>query len=153
MYRCSDEKISKTENKVTVAHCDVENLDHQNWQLLEGKSYITSISIIKQKISLKNGTGSRFGRKKGWDGGIEKKKKAGKRDLRTPIVDPHQYAVPGTVAACRIFYFWFPSAWANIRLWPLVPFIQISSKNSELKTTHNTFRVCRVHFIWQPFSK
>ena len=49
MYRCADEKISKTENKVTVAHCDVENLDNQNWQLLEGKSYITS--IIKQKVS------------------------------------------------------------------------------------------------------
>ena len=33
MYRCADEKISKTENKVTVANCDVEvveNLDHQN---------------------------------------------------------------------------------------------------------------------------
>ena len=54
MYRCADEKISKTENKVTVANCDVEvveNLDHQNWQLLKGKSYITSISINKQKIS------------------------------------------------------------------------------------------------------
>ena len=72
--------------------------------MLEGKSYITSISIIKQKISLKNGTGSGFGRKIGRDGRIKKKKKAGKRDLRTPIVDPHQYAVPGTVAACRIFY-------------------------------------------------
>ena len=29
----------------------------------------------------------------------------------------------------------------------------ISLKNSELKTTHNTFRGCRVHFIRQPFSK
>ena len=26
-------------------------------------------------------------------------------------------------------------------------------KNSELKTTHNTFRDCRVHFFQQPFSK
>ena len=51
MYRCADEKISKTENKVAVAYRDVENLDDQNWQLLEGKSRITSISIIKQKIS------------------------------------------------------------------------------------------------------
>ena len=51
MYRWADEKISKTENKVTVAYCDVENLDHQNWQLLEGKSYITPISMIKQKMS------------------------------------------------------------------------------------------------------
>ena len=49
--RCADEKISKTENKVTVAYCVVENLDHQNWQLLAGRSYITSISIIKEKIS------------------------------------------------------------------------------------------------------
>ena len=75
MYRCADEKISKTENKVTVAYCDVENLDHQNWQLLEGKSYITSISIIKQKISYKNGVGSGFRRKIERDGGIQKKKR------------------------------------------------------------------------------
>ena len=74
MYRCADEKISKTENKVTVTYCDVENLDHQNWQLLEGKSYITSISIIKQKISYKNGAGSGFRRKIDRDGGIQKKK-------------------------------------------------------------------------------
>ena len=31
-----------------------------------------------------------------------------------------------------------------------LPFFQISLKNSELKTTHNTFRGCRVHFIPQP---
>ena len=68
-------KISKTENKVTVANCDVENLDHQNRQLLEGKSYITSISIIKQKISLKNGTRSGFGSKIGRDGRIKNKKR------------------------------------------------------------------------------
>ena len=29
MYRCADEKISKTENIVAVANRDVENLDHQ----------------------------------------------------------------------------------------------------------------------------
>ena len=34
-----------------------------------------------------------------------------------------------------------------------LPFFQISLKNSELKTTHNTFRGCCVHFIRQPFSK
>ena len=28
MYRGADEKISKTENDVKVANCDVENLDH-----------------------------------------------------------------------------------------------------------------------------
>ena len=51
--------------------------------------------------------------------------------------------------SCRIFYCCFPLAWANIRLWPLVQFFQISLKNSEL----NTFRDCRVHFFRQPFSK
>ena len=55
MYRCANEKISKTENKV-----------------------------MKKK---KNGLGSGFGRKIERDGGIQRKK-AGKRDLRTPIVDP-----------------------------------------------------------------
>ena len=75
MYRCADEKIRKTENKVTVAYRNVENLDHQNCQLLEGKSYITSISIIKQKISLKNGAGSGFRRKIERDGRIQKKKR------------------------------------------------------------------------------
>ena len=49
MSRCADEKISKTENKVTVANCVVENLDHK--------------------------TGSGLGRKIGRDGGIEKKKR------------------------------------------------------------------------------
>ena len=34
-----------------------------------------------------------------------------------------------------------------------VQFSQISLKNSELKTTQNTFRDCRVHFFRQPFSK
>ena len=35
-----------------------------------------------------------------------------------------------------------------------MPFFQISLKNSELKTTDNTFRDCRVHiFLRQPFSK
>ena len=52
-----------------------------------------------------------------------------------------------------IFYCCFPLAFANIRPWPLVPFFQISLKNKELKTTHNTFRDCRVHFFRQPFSK
>ena len=87
MYRCADEKTSKTENNVTVAYCDVENLDHQNWQLLEGKSYITSISIIKQKLSLKNWTGSGFGRKIGRDGG-SKKKKGGKAGFKNPYCGP-----------------------------------------------------------------
>ena len=45
------------------------------------------------------------------------------------------------------------SALANLCPWPLMPFSQISLKNSELKTAHNTFRDCRVHFFRQPFSK
>ena len=32
--------------------------------------------------------GSGFVHKKQWDSGIKKKKEAGRRDLRTPIVDP-----------------------------------------------------------------
>ena len=32
-------------------------------------------------------------------------------------------------------------------------FFQISLKNSELKTTHNAFQDCRVHFLRQPLSK
>ena len=46
-----------------------------------------------------------------------------------------------------------PLVLANIRLWPLVPFFQISLKNSELKTTHNTFQDCHMHFFQQSFSK
>ena len=55
--------------------------------------------------------------------------------------------------SCWTYFCCLPSALANIRAWPLVPFFQISLKNSELKTTHNTFRDCRVHFFRQPFSK
>ena len=47
----------------------------------------------------------------------------------------------------------FSLALANISPWPLMPFFQIFLKNSEIKTAHNTFRDCRVHFFWQPFSK
>ena len=55
--------------------------------------------------------------------------------------------------SCRTYFCCFPLALANIRPWPLVPFSQISLKNSELHTTHNTFRDCRVHFLRQPFLK
>ena len=78
MYRCVDEKISKTENKVAIAYRDVDNLDHQNWQLLEGKSYITSISIIKKKISEK---------KMGRDRDSEEKK-GGKAGFENPYCGP-----------------------------------------------------------------
>ena len=46
-----------------------------------------------------------------------------------------QYAAPDR--SCRILYCCFPLPFANIRLWPLMPFFQISLNNSELKTTHN----------------
>ena len=55
--------------------------------------------------------------------------------------------------SCWTYFCCFPLALANIRPFPLVPFFQISLKNSELKTTHNTFQDCRMHFFWQPFSK
>ena len=58
-----------------------------------------------------------------------------------------QYTVPDTAAVEPTL------ALANIRPWPLVPFFQISLKNRELKTTHSTFRDCRVHLFRQPFSK
>ena len=50
-------------------------------------------------------------------------------------------------------FFCFPLAIADICPWILLPFFQISLKNSELNATHNTFRGCREHFIRQPFSK
>ena len=63
-----------------------------------------------------------------------------------------QYTVPDPVAVKTTFYC-FPFVLANICPWPLVLFFQISLKNSELKTTHNTFLDCCVHFFRQPFSK
>ena len=55
--------------------------------------------------------------------------------------------------SCQTYFCCFPLALANIYPWPLVLFFQISLKNSELKTTHNTYRDCHVHFFGQPFSK
>ena len=78
---CTDARTKKWLSKLTIS--------------LQGKSYITSISMIKQKISWKNGTGSWFGHKIGRVCWIEKKKKAGKRYLRTPIVDPRESSYVG----------------------------------------------------------
>ena len=64
-----------------------------------------------------------------------------------------QFTVPDTVAVEPIFVTFLLIALPNIYPWPLLPFSQISLKNSELKTTHNTFRDCRVHFFRQSFSK
>ena len=63
-----------------------------------------------------------------------------------------QYTVPDIVAI-ETYFCCFPLALANTRPWPVVAFFQIYLKNSELKTTHNTFRDCSVNFFRQPFSK
>ena len=57
----------------------------------------------------------------------------------------NQYTVPWH-CSFQTYFRCFPLALGNIRPWPLMPFFQISLKKSELKTTHNTFRDCRVHF-------
>ena len=44
-------------------------------------------------------------------------------------------------------FFRFPLALAKIRPLPIKPFFQISLKKNVLKTTHNNFRDCRVHFF------
>ena len=64
-----------------------------------------------------------------------------------------QCTFPDTICSCRIYVSCFPLALENIRPRYLVQFFEISLKNSELKTTHNTFWDCRVHFFRQPFSK
>ena len=62
-----------------------------------------------------------------------------------------QYTFPDAVAVKPTFAAFLQHS--QTRPWPLLPFFQISLKNSELKTTQNIFRGCRVHFIRQPFSK
>ena len=44
----------------------------------------------------------------------------------------------------RTYFCCVPLALTNICPWPLVPFFQISLKNSALKTTHNTFQDCHM---------
>ena len=56
-----------------------------------------------------------------------------------------QYTVPKAIAVELFLVFSF-STRKLIRPWPLVPFFQISLKNSTLKIIH-------VHFFRQPFSK
>ena len=63
-----------------------------------------------------------------------------------------QYTVPDTVAV-ELLLLSFILAIVKISTWPLEPFLQISLKNSELKTNHNTFRDCRMCFFRQPFCK
>ena len=52
--------------------------------------------------------------------------------------------------SCRTYFCCFPLAHMSMAS---LPFFEISLKTSDLKTTHNTFRDCRVHFFRQPFSK
>ena len=61
-----------------------------------------------------------------------------------------QYTVLDTVAVEVTF-----AAFLRTCKWPLVPFFQISSKNNELKTTHNIlWALSRALFPdRQPFSK
>ena len=63
-----------------------------------------------------------------------------------------QYTVSND-CSCRTYFGCFSLALANICPWPLVSFFQISLENRADKTTHNTFRDCRVQFFRQPFSK
>ena len=61
-----------------------------------------------------------------------------------------QYTVPHSVdIEPTVFVF---LALANVRQWPIVPFFQISLKNSELKTPTILFVDCRVHCFRQTFS-
>ena len=63
-----------------------------------------------------------------------------------------QYTVPSD-CSCRTYFFCFPLTLANMCPWPLVPFFQFPLENRADKTTHNTFRDCRVRFFRQPLSK
>ena len=63
-----------------------------------------------------------------------------------------QYTVSND-CSCRTYFCCFLLALANLCPWPLVPFFQISLENRADKTTHNTFRDCRVRFLRQPLSK
>ena len=55
-----------------------------------------------------------------------------------------QYTVPDIVAVEPNFDAFFSTRKHSC---PLVPFFQIPLRNRELKTTHNSFRDCRVHFF------
>ena len=67
-----------------------------------------------------------------------------------------QHTVPDNSShcSCRKYFCCFPLVLQTyVHELSLVPFFHISLKNSELRTTHNTFRHCRVNFFRQPFSK
>ena len=64
-----------------------------------------------------------------------------------------QYIVPDTELSNPLLVAFLYLALANYVLTPLVPLFEFFFKNSKVKTTHNTFRDCRLHFFRQPFSK
>ena len=55
--------------------------------------------------------------------------------------------------SCRTYFCCFALALGSIVHGLSCHSFKISMKNSDLKTTHNTSRDCRVHFFRQPFSK
>ena len=63
-----------------------------------------------------------------------------------------QYTVPDD-CSCRTYFCCFPLALANTFPWPFVSIPSNFFSKRELKTTHNAFKDCRVHFSRQPFSK
>ena len=69
-----------------------------------------------------------------------------KHQIRIRSDERDQCTFPDAICSCRIYFSCFPLALASIRPRPLVQFFEISLKNSDLKTTHNTLRDCRVHF-------
>ena len=61
-----------------------------------------------------------------------------------------------TVCSCWTYFCCVALLLTNIHVyhpWSLMPLFLISLNNSELKTTHKTFRDCHMHFFRQPFSK
>ena len=66
-----------------------------------------------------------------------------------------QYTVPNTVAMEPTFVAFLISTRKHTAMASraIVSNFFLFPKNSELKTTHNTFQDCRVHFFRQPFSK
>ena len=76
MNLCADEKISKTENKALSLIVMLRTLTVKTDNCWKA-SQLYSVYFNNQAKNLvkKNGTGSRFGRKIGRDGGIEKKKR------------------------------------------------------------------------------
>ena len=68
------------------------------------------------------------------------------------VIGYDQYTVPDD-CSCRTYFCCFPLTLQTHFHGLSCQFFQISLKKRELKTTHNAFQDCRVHFSQQPFSK